>query len=131
MTKTECKFWEKVPVVIKTSEEGTSYCPQCEVYAKEIDLLKRRIVFEGKHHMEYVQKLREENAELKGDYEADHEISVRNLELREQTAKRNDYLEAVVRAAEECGHLPRKWGSESCCAMCEALAALRESEKTK
>lgn len=29
--------------MIKTSDEGTSYCPQCEVYAREIESLKEYI----------------------------------------------------------------------------------------
>lgn len=30
--------------MIKTSSEGTSYCPQCEAYAREIERLKKVVV---------------------------------------------------------------------------------------
>lgn len=35
----------------------------------------------------------------------------------------------VVEAAKSCGHLPRKFGSESCCDMCDALTPFRAEEK--
>jgi hypothetical protein len=45
------------------------------------------------------------------------------------TVEEYNRLRAVADAARDCGHLPRKWGSESCCAMCEALAALRKLDQ--
>jgi hypothetical protein len=31
--------------------------------------------------------------------------------------------DALAKAVKACGHIERHWGSESCCAMCDALAA--------
>jgi hypothetical protein len=94
--------------MIKTSDEGTSYCTQCEIYAKEIEKLKQLIGKERDKFGVRETAIMKENAKCKRVIEDRghafqakiNEVMEENAELREYVEHRNTCIRACWQAGE-------------------------------